>query len=109
VDREGIIYVADWGNDRLQVFGANGRFITQMAGDAEVSKWGKMKLDANPDMWLARDVAQGLDLEKQFWGPIAVEVDDQGRIYVVESARNRVQVYRKLDPFFVGKYDGGRL
>jgi hypothetical protein len=80
-----------------------------MAGDAEVSKWGKMKLDANPDMWLTRDVAQGLDREKQFWGPIVVEVDDQGRIYVVESARNRVQVYRKLDPFFVGKYDGGRL
>ena len=80
-----------------------------MSGDAEVSKWGKMKLDANPDIWLARDVAKGLHREKQFCGPIAVEVYDEGRIYVVESARNRIKVYRKLDPFFVGKYYGGRL
>jgi len=49
-----------------------------MSGDAEVSKWGKMKLDANPDIWLARDVAKGLDREKQFLGPIAAEVYDEG-------------------------------
>ena len=109
MDQEEIICVTDQGNDRLQVFDSNGRFATQMAGDAEVSKWGKMKLDSNPDMWLAQEVAQGLDREKQFWWPRAVGVDNQGRIYMVESARNRVQGYRELDPFFLGKYDGGRL
>ncbi len=109
VDRDGIIYVTDWGNDRLQVFDQEGRFIAKITGDAEVSKWGKTKLDANPDMWTERDVSQGLEREKLFWGPIAVEVDDQGRVFVVESSRNRVQVYRKLDPFFLGRYDGGRL
>ena len=109
VDNEGIIYVSDWGNERLQVFDADGRFMTKMSGDATVSQWAKTKLDANPDMWKARDVAQGLDREKQFWGPMAVEVDDQGRIFVAETARNRIQVYAKQDPFFLGKYDGGRL
>jgi sugar lactone lactonase YvrE len=109
VDEDGIIYVTDWGNDRLQVFDAEGRFITKMAGDSTVSKWGKTKLDANPDMWKEREVAQGLDREKLFWGPIAVEVDHQGHIFVVESARNRIQVYRKYDPIFLGLYDGGRL
>jgi DNA-binding beta-propeller fold protein YncE len=109
VDQDGIIYVTDWGNDRLQVFDAQGRFITEVTGDSVVSKWGKTKLDANPDMWKEREVAQGLDREKLFWGPIAVEVDDQGQVFVVESARNRVQVYLKRDPLFLGLYDGGRL
>ena len=109
VDKDGIIYVSDWGNDRLQVFDRNGQFMTKITGDATVSQWGKAKLDANPDMWKEREVAQGLEREKLFWGPIAVEVDDQGQIFVVESARNRIQVYRKQAPVFLGQYDGARL
>ena len=109
VDKDGIVYVTDWGNDLLQVFDPNGRFITKLAGEATVSKWGKNKLDSNPDMWKEREVAQGLERERLFWGPIAVEVDDQGQIFVVESPRNRVQVYRKLAPTFLGLYDGARL
>ena len=40
---------------------------------------------------------------------MGIEVDAEGRVFVVESSRNRIQVYRKVDPFFVGMYDGGRL
>ena len=109
VDDGGIVYVTDYGNDRLQVFNGDGQFLTTMLGEATMSKWGQTKLDANPDMWNEREVAQGLDREKLFWGPIAVEVDDQGQIFVVESSRNRIQVYNKQDPFFLGKFDGGRL
>jgi len=109
VDKEGFIYVTDWGNDRLQVFDREGQFVTKMAGEATISKWGKEKLDANSDMWKEREISQGLEREKLFWGPIAVEVDDQDRIFVVESARARVQVYRKIAPYFLGKFDGGRL
>ena len=105
VDKDGIIYVADWGNDRLQVFGTDGGFITMMTGDATISKWGMDKVDANPEMWQERQIAQGLEREKLFWGPIAVEVDDEGRIFVVESARGRTQVYQKQPPHFFG----GRL
>ena len=109
VDKEGFIYVTDWGNDRLQVFDREGQFITKLAGEATISKWGKVKLDANSDMWKEREVSQGLEREKLFWGPIAVAVDDQDRIFVVESARNRIQVYRKIAPYFLGLYDNGRL
>lgn len=109
VDKDGIIYVTDWGNDRLQVFDRSGQLMAKMSGDATVSQWGKAKLDANPDMWKEREVAQGLEREKLFWGPIAVEVDDQERVFVVESARNRIQVYRKQAPVFLGQYDGARL
>ena len=102
VDKEGVIYVTDWGNDRLQVFNPDGSFITQMTGDGTVSKWGKEKLNANPEMYTERDVAQGMEREKLFWGPIAVEVDAEDRIFVVESARGRIQVYRKIHPYFTG-------
>jgi hypothetical protein len=74
--------------------------------DTTVSQWGKQKLDANPDMWKEWEVGQGLEWEKLFWRPIAVEVDDQGQIFVVEFARNRIQVYRKQAPIFLGLYDG---
>ena len=65
-------------------------------------------------MWEERKIAQGLDREKLFWGPLAVEVDDDGRIFVVESARSRIQVFRKQVPVFFGPGEritggGGRL
>jgi DNA-binding beta-propeller fold protein YncE len=109
VDNEGLIYVADWDNDRLQIFDADGRFMTLLTGDATLSKWGETKLDANPEMRLQREVAQGLEREKFFRGPIGVTVDDQDRIFVVDSQRNRIQVYRKIPPYFLGRWDGGRL
>lgn len=102
VDKDGVIYVADWLNNRLQVFDAEGHFVTARTGDATISKWGKEKLDANPEMWEERERAYGLEREKDFWGPTGVTVDDEGRIFVTESARNRIQVYRKLSTTFVG-------
>ena len=105
VDGEGLIYVADWGNDRLQVFSPDGGFIAQMTGDATMSKWGKEKLDSNPHMWQEREIAQGMEREKLFWGPIAVEVDAEGRVLVADSCRGRIQVYRKQPKVFLG----GRL
>ena len=109
VDKEGLIYVADWRNDRVQVFDAEGRFITEIIGDATLSKWGITKLDANPDMKMQRDIAQGLEREKFLRGPMGVVVDDQDQVFIVDSQRNRIQSYRKIPPFFVGLYDGGRL
>ena len=102
VDKDGIIYVADWLNDRLQVFDSDGSFITLKTGDATVSKWGKDKLDANPEMWGERERAEGLDREKLMWAPTGVVVDDQNRVFVCEGPRNRIQVYRKQSPTFAG-------
>jgi len=109
VDSEGFVYVTDWGNDRVQVFDREGQFVAKMLGEGGISKWGKEKLDANPDMWKEREISQGLEEEKKFWAPICVRVDDQGRVFIVESARQRIQVYKKIDPYFVGKFDNGRL
>ena len=102
VDKEGVVYVADWLNNRLQVFDADGVFATKLKGDATLSMHGTKKLDANPEMWGERAIAQGLEREEFFCGPVGVEVDDQNRVLVVESGRHRIQVYRKILPTFRG-------
>ena len=102
VDKDGIIYVADWLNDRIQVFETDGSFVTLRSGEATVSKWGKDKLDANPEMWGERERAEGLERERLFWAPSGIAVDDQNRVFVCEGPRNRIQVYRKQSTTFAG-------
>ena len=106
VDKDGVIYVTDFKNDRLQIFNPDGSYITQLTGDATLSKWGRERLELDPGMMRGRDRAQGLmEREKLFNGPIAVEVDDEGQVFVVETARQRLQVYRKQ----IANFHGGPL
>ena len=100
VDKDGVVYVADWLNNRLQVFGPDGNFATMKTGDATISKWGKEKLDANPEMWGEREQALELEREKDFWAPTGVTVDDEFSIFVVDNCRNRIQVYQKQSSTF---------
>ena len=103
VDKDGIIYVTDYKNDRLQVFDAEGSFITKLTGEATLSQWGRERVELNPVMLKAREMAQGLEeREKAFQGPIAVEVDDEGRVFVVEVARHRLQIFCKQSALFQG-------
>ncbi|HIN06657.1 MAG TPA: 6-bladed beta-propeller [Dehalococcoidia bacterium] len=103
VDNDGIIYVTDFKNDRLQVFDADGGFVTKLLGEATLSKWGRQRVELEPAMVRGREMAQGLEeRERQFQVPIAVEVDDDGRVFVVETARQRVQVFRKQSAIFSG-------
>ena len=85
------------------MFDADGRFITKLLGEATLSKWGRQRVELEPAMVRGREIAQGLDeREKLFQGPIAVEVDDENRVFVVEVARHRVQVFRKQSAMFGG-------
>jgi quercetin dioxygenase-like cupin family protein/sugar lactone lactonase YvrE len=95
VDEDGDIYVADWGNDRLQMFDPDGNHMYTFLGEATMSKWGVTKLDANSFMWRERETAWGLEREKYFYHPNAVEIDPDGRILVSEPQRSRIQVYTK--------------
>ena len=95
VDKHGDIYVADWGNHRVQVFTRHGRHITTLTGDATLSKWGALSLNANPDMAKQRSLVRDFEPERQFWNPVAVRIDPQGRVLVADCMQHRIQVYQK--------------
>ena len=103
VDKESVVYVADFKNDRVQVFDAGGTYITQLTGEGTLSKWGRERVELDPVAVRGREVAQGLrDREKLFRGPIAVEVDDEGRVFILEVASHRLQIFRKQTAMFQG-------
>ena len=99
VDGDGDIYVADWMNNRVQVFAPDGRFVTQFFGDAVLSKWGRDKLNSNPDMIRQRNLAFTNDpnYEMRFAHPCAVKIDPKGRVAIIDHTRGRIQVYIKED------------
>ena len=99
VDSEGDVYVTDWGNHRVQIYDASGRFITTLVGDAqEPSPWTQTYIDANPEIIKARRRAN-MEPEWRFRRPVAVNVDANFRIIVLESARHRLQIYNKLKDY----------
>ncbi len=95
VDAHGDVYVCDRGNDRVLHYNPRGLFIESFYGDAVMTERGADKLMANQDMLRWRDHIVDLDREKRFWKPTAVKVDNDFRVYVLDQARYRVQVYRK--------------
>jgi tripartite motif-containing protein 71 len=61
------LYVVDAGNDRIQKFDSNGKFIT---------KWG------------TTGSADG-----QLSGPVGIAIDSSGNIYVSDTGNNRIQKF----------------
>lgn len=110
VDTDGNLYVTDWGNERVQVLAPDGSCLAVLRGEADLSRWAKDYFISNQDELEERqraDLEPALDLmtdeprevsasiEKLFWGPTSVKIDAQGLIYVVDSCRHRIQVYRR--------------
>ena len=112
VDERGYMYIADWGNERVQVLDPDGRFVQMLRGQATESKWAKIFLNINKEESAARqraDLEPDIDLfdpadpheesshiEKLFWAPVSIKLDDVGRLYVTEGNRHRIQIYRRV-------------
>lgn len=111
VDKNGNIYVSDWGNERVQIITSTGDFHTTLLGSATPSKWANDFFESNQDELVERKKSNlkpnlpphlnspyhtSSQTESYFWGPIAVSLDSQERLYVVESNRHRFQVYSKV-------------
>lgn len=79
VDGQGRIYVADSGNNRVQVFNADGSFLRQFGSTC--------KLDT-------REGCQG-DGRGQFNEPWGIAVDGDGNVYVADTWNHRVQKFDK--------------
>ena len=113
VDDDGYIYVADWGNERVQVLDPGGAFVMKTRGEATLSKWAENFLRINTEEADARsraDLEPEIDLfdpddpheessqvEKLFWSPMSVKLDSSGQLFVTESNRHRIQIFRKAD------------
>ena len=102
------MYVTDWGNQRVQVLGPDGTFLTKLRGQATLSPWSVEYLEANADELRARETyvpvyevdtddpnETSARIEPYFWDPVAVKLDAEERVYVLETGRHRFQVYRK--------------
>lgn len=110
VDADGCVYVADWGNERVVIFDADGGLVQNIRGDATDSKWAEAFLSINREEAAARGRANmepeidffiddphevSSHIEKYFWAPTSIKLDDQGRMYVTESNRHRIQIYQR--------------
>ena len=71
-------------------------FIESLIGDATMTDKGVQKLLTNPDALRLRGNVTNFDVEKRFEAPTSVKVDDEGRVYIVDTGRWRIQVYKKL-------------
>ena len=112
VSHDGYIYVADWGNERVQVLDAAGNFVQLLRGEGTISEWAANFLSINREEAAARataDLDMDIDyfiddpheesshIEKYFWCPSSVRLDSQGRLYVTETNRHRIQIYRRAE------------
>ena len=96
VDQYGDIYVADRDNHRVLMFNWRGLFVESFRGDATINPRGISRLMGNPDILRQRDNVINLDREKRLRFPTSVRVDDEGRLFIVDTGRYRVQIYKKL-------------
>jgi sugar lactone lactonase YvrE len=96
VDDDGLVYVADWGNNLVKIFTPVGTLAATLEGDADLSPWAIEYLAADAATAALREQAAHPEQEQRFWGPTGIKLDAAGRLYVVESCRHRIQIYQKV-------------
>ncbi len=132
VDQQKLVYVADTGNDRIQLFTDNGHFIRTWgsAGDGDgqfnypygiaVNSRGDVYVTDQQNNKVQKFNATGALLtawgtigsrDGDFKGPKGIAVDKNDMVYVVDSGNNRVQKFDQNGKFILkfggkGKSDG---
>jgi DNA-binding beta-propeller fold protein YncE len=136
VGPDGLVYVLDTGNNRVQVFDRDGKFLlkwgSQGFGDGQFNEpWG---IAVGPegavyvaDTWNHRlqafspngqflwklgseaNVRDNYEAEPgKFWGPRGIAVDPQGNLYVTDTGNKRVQKFSP-DGQFIQLWGGGGI
>ena len=108
IDPDGNMYIADWGNQRLQVLDSEGRFLEVQRGEAGLNPWSIEYLSSQDDERMAResfipvyepdteDPSEiSARMEPYLWDPVSVQLDEDGRVYVLETGRHRFQIFEK--------------
>ena len=94
VDAHGDIYVADWGNDRVLMFNAEGQYIWSFTGDATLSRVARTYMLTNAVPNRLREMGD-LEQEKRLRRPRSVRIDSEFRLFIPDYESYRVQIYRK--------------
>ena len=110
MSQDGYIYVADWGNERVQILGPDGEFVQKIRGEATNSEWAEDFLGVNVEEAGARERAnlepdieyfnddpheESSHIEKLLWGPVSLILDSEDRLFITETNRHRIQVYER--------------
>jgi aldose sugar dehydrogenase len=123
LDQEGNVYVADTGNDRIQVFSTNGTFISQWARPGEVAGNGtlrspqgiavdsssgnvyvadtgnnRIQIFSTNGTFISRLGTYGTD-NGSFIHPEGVASDQEGNVYVADTGNNRIQIFSSNGTF----------
>tara|TARA_B000000475_G_C15904353_1_gene409935 strand:- start:324 stop:875 length:552 start_codon:yes stop_codon:yes gene_type:complete len=106
-DDNGFYYVSDWGNQKIQIFDENFEYCGFLRGESTLSEWAKEYINANIDEKEARktfepvipidDVEpheESARIESYFWDPTSVVIDNNKNLLILDSNRNRIQIYK---------------
>ena len=114
VNRAGNVLVADYSNNRVQIFDANGCHLSSIThtGAGERLK-GPVSVAVGPDDWVyvveqrcprvsvfdengeyIKSFGEGGDKDGEFKDPFAVAVRDDGYVFVSDTYNNRVQIFQ---------------
>jgi len=124
VSRDGVVYVADPWNSRVQMFTRTGEFVGKFGSIARMTSPEGLAVDADGQVFVADEGRFGLrgayaiqkfTADGQFlnrWGrdgfapghfdsPAGVAVDAAGNFYVADTANNRVQKFNRYGQFLI--------
>lgn len=117
VGPDGKVYVADTGNQRVQIFDSNGNYVDTLgssgSGPGQFTDPYGVAVDSNGNIYVADEENQRVQIfnsslsyvaqlgqtgvagddNAHFDHPQGVTVDKNGNIYVADSSNNRVQVF----------------
>ena len=95
------MYICDWANDRVQLFNSEGKYLTSFVGDAqELTKWAQEIVFTNPGAVRRRREVKNMEVEWRLGMPTALAFDTRNnRIMIVDTQRNRLQIYNKLKEY----------
>ena len=106
-DKNGFYYVCDWGNQKIQIFEKDFNYCGFLRGEATISEWAKEYLEANIDEKKARESfvpvipidnlephEESARIESYFWDPTSIIIDNNQNLLVLDSNRNRIQIFK---------------
>ena len=114
VDAAGNVYIADYGNYRVQKFDRDGKFLakwgSQGGGDGQFKSPASIAADPQDNVYVTdfeNDVVQKFDAtgkfllrwggtgtgDGQFKGPTGIAIDQQGNVHVADNRNARLQTF----------------